>query len=60
MRRLADYQPTLHDNGLGGTPSSRGHRVDWKIPSLRDKTPDSLRDVRDLIEVKVKELIASL
>ncbi len=35
-------------------------RVDWKIPDPRDMTPDQFRDVRDLIDSKVKELIASL
>lgn len=35
-------------------------RVDWKIPDPRDMTPDQFREVRDLIEVKVKELIESL
>jgi protein-tyrosine-phosphatase len=35
-------------------------RVDWKIPDPRDMTPDEFRGVRDLIESKVKELLASL
>jgi arsenate reductase len=35
-------------------------RVDWKIPDPRDMTPAQFRDVRNLIETKVKELIESL
>ena len=35
-------------------------RVDWKIPDPRDMTPEEFRDVRDLIEQKVKELLATL
>ena len=35
-------------------------RVDWKIPDPGDMTPEKFRDVRDLIEVKVKELIEQL
>ncbi len=37
-----------------------GQRVDWQIPDPRDMTPEEFRSVRDLIETKVKELIASL
>jgi arsenate reductase len=36
------------------------HRVDWKIPDPRDMTPDQFREVRNLIETKVKELIQTL
>ena len=35
-------------------------RVDWKIPDPRDMTPEQFREVRDLIETKVKELLAQL
>jgi protein-tyrosine-phosphatase len=35
-------------------------RVDWKIPDPRDMTPEEFRGVRDLIEAKVKELLATL
>lgn len=35
-------------------------RVDWQIPDPRDMTPEEFRGVRDLIESKVKELIATL
>jgi len=35
-------------------------RVDWKIPDPRDMTAEQFRGVRDLIERKVKELLASL
>lgn len=35
-------------------------RVEWQIPDPRDMTPAEFRGVRDLIEVKVKDLIASL
>ncbi len=36
------------------------YRVDWKIPDPRDMTPEQFREVRNLIETKVKELIQSL
>ncbi|MBU6236237.1 MAG: arsenate reductase ArsC [Planctomycetes bacterium] len=35
-------------------------RVDWQIPDPRDMTPDEFRGVRDLIETKVKQLVAML
>ncbi len=35
-------------------------REDWKIPDPRDMTPDQFRQVRGLIEAKVKELLAAL
>jgi protein-tyrosine-phosphatase len=35
-------------------------RVDWQIPDPRDMSPDEFRGVRNLIEAKVKELIATL
>ena len=35
-------------------------RVDWQIPDPKDTTSDQFREVRNLIETKVKELIASL
>jgi protein-tyrosine-phosphatase len=35
-------------------------RQDWQIPDPRDMTPDEFRGIRDLIETKVKELIATL
>jgi len=35
-------------------------RVDWQIPDPRDMTPDEFRGVRDLIETKVKQLLAML
>jgi protein-tyrosine-phosphatase len=35
-------------------------RADWNIPDPRDMTPEQFREVRDLIESKVKELIQSL
>jgi arsenate reductase len=35
-------------------------RIDWKIPDPRDMTPDQFCEVRDLIEQKVKQLIATL
>ena len=37
-----------------------GQRVDWKIPDPRDMTPEEFRGVRDLIESKVKDLLAAL
>jgi protein-tyrosine-phosphatase len=35
-------------------------REDWKIPDPRDMTPEQFREVRNLIETKVKELIETL
>lgn len=35
-------------------------RVDWQIPDPRDMTPEEFRNVRDLIESKVKDLISRL
>jgi protein-tyrosine-phosphatase len=35
-------------------------RMDWQIPDPRDMTPAQFREVRDLIERKVKELLTSL
>lgn len=35
-------------------------RIDWQIPDPRDMSPEQFREVRDLIESKIKELIASL
>jgi protein-tyrosine-phosphatase len=35
-------------------------RVDWQIPDPRDMTPEEFRGVRNLIEAKVKELLAGL
>jgi protein-tyrosine-phosphatase len=35
-------------------------RVDWQIPDPKDLPPDQFRAVRDLIERKVKGLLASL
>jgi arsenate reductase len=35
-------------------------RLDWQIPDPRDMTPDQFREVRDLIESKVRQLLDSL
>ena len=35
-------------------------RVDWQIPDPRDMPPEQFREVRDLIERKVKELLQTL
>ncbi len=35
-------------------------RVDWQIPDPKDMTPEEFRAVRDLIEKKLKVLIATL
>ena len=35
-------------------------RFDWQIPDPRDMTPDEFREVRNLIEAKVKRLVESL
>lgn len=37
-----------------------GQRVDWKIPDPRDMAPAQFREVRGLIERKVKDLLATL
>lgn len=37
-----------------------GQRLDWKIPDPREMNPEQFREVRDLIEQKVKDLLASL
>lgn len=36
------------------------HRLDWKIPDPRDMAPEQFREVRHLIETKVKQLIETL
>ena len=35
-------------------------RIDWQIPDPREMPPEEFRQVRDLIESKVKELLRSL
>jgi protein-tyrosine-phosphatase len=35
-------------------------REDWNIPDPKDMTPEQFREVRNLIESKVKQLIESL
>ncbi len=35
-------------------------RIEWQIPDPKDMPPEQFREVRDLIEGKVKELLASL
>ncbi|MEK6262163.1 MAG: arsenate reductase ArsC [Planctomycetota bacterium] len=35
-------------------------REDWQIPDPREMPPEQFRDVRDLIERKVRELLAKL
>ncbi len=35
-------------------------RLAWQIPDPRDMPPDRFREVRDLIEAKVKELLQTL
>ena len=37
-----------------------GRRVDWQIPDPKGLPPDRFNEVRDLIERKVKELLATL
>lgn len=39
---------------------SARRREEWQIPDPRDLPPEQFREVRDLIETKVKELLASL
>jgi protein-tyrosine-phosphatase len=36
------------------------HRIDWQIPDPKELPPEKFNEVRDLIERKVKELLASL
>ena len=35
-------------------------RLEWQIPDPRDLPPERFREVRELIEAKVKELIGTL
>jgi arsenate reductase len=35
-------------------------RVDWRIPDPKHLPPERFNDIRDLIERKVKELLATL
>ncbi len=37
-----------------------GRREDWQVPDPKDLPPDQFNGVRDLIERKVKELLATL
>jgi protein-tyrosine-phosphatase len=37
-----------------------GRREEWQIPDPKELPPDQFNQVRDLIEAKVKELLASL
>jgi protein-tyrosine-phosphatase len=37
-----------------------GRRLDWQIPDPREMPPEQFREVRALIEAKVKELLQSL
>jgi protein-tyrosine-phosphatase len=46
------------DEGCARVPARR--REEWGIPDPKDMTPEQYREVRDLIELKVKELLASL
>jgi protein-tyrosine-phosphatase len=46
------------DEGCALVPARR--REEWAIPDPKEMTPEQYREVRDLIERKVKELLASL
>jgi arsenate reductase (thioredoxin) len=35
-------------------------RVEWQIPDPKEMPPDQFNEVRDLIELKIKELLGSL
>jgi protein-tyrosine-phosphatase len=35
-------------------------RIDWQIPDPREMPPEQFRQIRDLIEAKVKELLQTL
>ena len=37
-----------------------GRREDWRIPDPRDMSPEEFREVRNLIESKVRDLLTSL
>jgi protein-tyrosine-phosphatase len=37
-----------------------GRREDWQIPDPREMSPEEFRGVRDLIETKVRQLLAAL
>jgi protein-tyrosine-phosphatase len=37
-----------------------GRRVDWQIPDPKEMPPERFREVRDLIEAKVQELLRTL
>lgn len=37
-----------------------GRREEWQIPDPKEMPPEQYREVRDLIEQKVKELLASI
>jgi protein-tyrosine-phosphatase len=36
------------------------HRIEWDIPDPKNLDPDEFRKVRDLIEMKVKELVGDI
>lgn len=65
-KSLADLPDIEYDAavtmGCGDAcPSVRAHlRADWEIPDPKHLAPDEFRRVRDLIEAKVKALLASL
>jgi protein-tyrosine-phosphatase len=37
-----------------------GRREDWQIPDPREMSPEEFRGVRDLIQTKVRQLLAAL
>jgi len=42
-------------------PATRAKRhIDWQIPDPRDLPPEQFREVRDLIESKVKQLLVEM
>ena len=65
-KSVSDYDGTEFDlavtMGCGDAcPTLRAkRRLDWAIPDPRDLDQEQFRQVRDLIEAKVKELLASL
>ena len=48
------------DKGLNGPFVRAKHREDWNIPDPKELPPEEFRRIRDLIETKVKELLAKL
>jgi protein-tyrosine-phosphatase len=56
----ADYEYAITMGCGDECPLVRArNRADWQVPDPKDLSPDEFRKVRDLIESKVKALLAS-